>query len=269
MKIFRTMLCLLIAIFMTYAVPADAATREDATGPYSTTVVRDTGPDKMYYIYRPQTLKSNTHPIVVLCIGTGGLLGNYEALPLQLASHGVVTIASTDRNQENGSKASAGVNWIIGQNEISKSEYYQKLIPSRVLAIGHSAGGNGAMLASIKNSKITSLLLYAPAVGSGNSSDLLVPTFFISGSLDKTIPPHLVKAGYQEATKANAWHGENTNQSHTGFTRNTDIQYYTRAWVYTHLLNDSGSARGCFYGPNWTFKDASTWSEKLKNNSAL
>lgn len=269
MKIFRTTLCLLIAISMMYVVPADAATWEDATGSYSTTVVRDTGPDKMYSIYRPQTLKPNTHPIVVLCIGTGAILGNYDALLLQLASHGVVVIASTDRNQEDGSKASAGVNWIIGQNEISKSEYYQKLIPSRVLAIGHSAGGSGAMLASIKNSKITSLLLYAPGFGSVNSSDLLVPAFFISGSLDKTIPPHLVKAGYQEAIKANAWYGENTNQGHTGFARNTDIQYYTRAWAYTHLLNDSGSARGCFYGPNWTLKNASTWSDQLKNNSAL
>jgi dienelactone hydrolase len=269
MKIFRTMLFLIIAILMTYAVPAFATTWEDATGPYSTTVVGDTGPDKMYYIYRPQTLRSSTHPIVVLCVGTGAHPKNYDVLLTQLASHGVVVIASIDPYQEDGSKASAGVNWIVGQNEISKSEYYQKLIPSRVLAIGHSAGGAGAMWASIKNSKITSLLLYAPVFGSVNSSDLLVPTFFISGALDTTVPPHFVKARYQEATKANAWYGENTNQSHTGFGRNTSIQYYTRAWVYTHLFNDSGTARGCFYGPDWTFKGASYWSDKLKNNSVF
>jgi predicted esterase len=268
MKIFRTMLCLIIAILMTYAVPAYATTWEDATGPYLTTVVGDTGPDNMYYIYRPQTLRSNTHPIVVLCVGSGSHPKNYAALLTQLASHGVVVIANTDPYQLDGSKASAGVNWLIGQNEISKSEYYQKLIPSRVLAIGHSSGGNGAMWASIKNSKITSLLLYAPALDSANSSDLLVPTFYISGSLDKTVPPDFVKTRYQEATKANAWYGENTDQGHIGFARNTSIQYYTRAWVYTHLFNDSGTARECFYGPNWTFKNASTWSDKLKNNSA-
>jgi len=269
MEIIRTMLCLITAILMTYAVPAYATTWEDATGPYSTTVVGDTGPDNMYYIYRPQTLRPGTHPIVVLCVGTGAHPKNYDVILTQLASHGVVVIASTDPNQEDGSKASAGLNWIVGQNEISKSEYYQKLIPSRVLAIGHSSGGAGAMWASIKNSKITSLLLYAPAFGSVNSSDLLVPTFLISGSLDKTIPPHFVKARYQEATKANAWYGENTNQGHTGFARNAATQYYTRAWVYTHLLNDSGTAKGCFYGENWTFKNASTWSETLKNNSAF
>jgi hypothetical protein len=269
MKILRTLLCLITAIVMTYAIPLYAITWEDATGSYSTTVVGDTGPENNYYIYRPKTLRSNTHPLLVFCVGTGSHPKNYDVLFTQLASHGVVVIASTDPNQEDGSKASIGVNWIIGQNEISKSEYYQKLIPSKVLAIGHSSGGAGAMWASIKNAKITSLLLYAPAFGSVNSSDLLVPTFFISGSLDKTIPPHFVKAKYQETTKANAWYGENANQGHTGFVRNTAIQYYTRAWVYTHLLNDSRTARGCFYGPDWTFKNASTWNEILKNNDVI
>jgi len=153
MKIFRTMLCLIIAILMMYAVPSYATTWEDATGLYSTTVVGDTGPDNMYYIYRPQALRSNTHPIVVFCFGAGSHPKNAASLLTQLASHGVVVIAGTDPYQEDGSQANAGVNWLIGQNEISKSEYYQNLIPSRVLAIGHSKGGNGAMWASIKNYK--------------------------------------------------------------------------------------------------------------------
>ena len=269
MKIFRTMLCLIISILMTYAVPSYAATWVDSTGPYSTTFVADTGPDNKYYIYRPQTLKPNTHPIVVLCVGSGSNPKNYDALLTSLASHGVVVIAGTDPYQGDGSQASNGVNWLVGQNEISKSAYYQKITPSRVLAIGHSGGGNAAMLASIKNLKITSLLLYAPTLDTANSSDLLVPSFYISGSLDTTVPPHFVKAKYQEATKANAWYGENNNQRHTGFAGNTSIQYYTRAWVYTHLFNDSGTARGCFYGPNWTFNNASAWKDTLKNNDAL
>lgn len=198
MKIFRTMLCLLIAISMMNAVPADAATWEDATGPYSTTVVSDTGPDNKYYIFRPTTLKLNTHPIVVFSVGAGSHPKNYAALLTQLASHGVVIIAGTDPYQEDGSQASAGIDWLIGQNEIKKSEYYQKLVPSKVLAIGHSKGGNGVMSASIKNSKITSLLLYAPAVDTASSSDLLVPTFYISGSLDQTVPPNFIKAKYRE-----------------------------------------------------------------------
>jgi len=278
MKIFRTMLCLIIAILMTYAVPGYATTWEDTTGPYSTTVVGDTGPDNKYYIYRPQTLMSNTHPIVVYCVGMGShpKTSDGEVLLAPLASHGVVVIAGTDPDQGDGSQASAGVNWLISQNEISKSEYYQKLIPSRVLAIGHSRGGNGAMRASINNSKITSLLLSAPSTSNirfgslgVNSSDLLVPTFYITGSLDTTVLPDWVKALYQETTKANAWYGEKTSQGHRGMVGNTDIQYYIRAWLYTHLFNDSGTARKCFYGPNWIFKNASTWREKLKNNSAF
>ena len=188
MKIFIAMLCFIIVIIVTYAGPAYATTWEDTTGPYSTTVVSDTGPDNKYYIFRPKTLKSNTHPIVVFCVGAGSHPKTSAALLTQLASHGVVIIAGTDPYQENGSQASAGIDWLIGQNEIKKSEYYQKLIPSKVLAIGHSKGGNGVMSASIKNSNITSLLLYAPAVDTANSSDLSVPAFYISGSLDQTYP---------------------------------------------------------------------------------
>jgi fermentation-respiration switch protein FrsA (DUF1100 family) len=184
-----------------------------------------------------------------------------------LASHGVIVIASTDPYQWDGVKASAGVNWLMEQNEAAKSDYYQKLIPSRVLAIGHSVGGNGAMLAAIKNSKITSLLLYAPSLELANSPNVLVPTLYIAGSLDTTIPPNFVKDRYEDTSRASAWYGENTNQSHIGFARNPSVQYYTRAWVYTQLFGDSGTARGSFYGPDWTFKHASTWRDQLKNNS--
>lgn len=269
MKCFRTMLRLIMAVLMTCAVPAYAATWEDATGPYAITVVRDTGPENTYYIYRPQTLRPNAHPVAVLCVGSGSHPRNYDALLTSLASHGLIVIASTDPYQSDGVKASAGVNWLMEQNETSKSDYYKKLIPSKVLAIGHSQGGNGAVLASIKNSKITSLLLYAPALELASSPDVLVPTFYIAGSLDTTIPPNLVKARYQDARKATAWYGENTSQGHIGFARNPSVQYYTRAWVYTNLFSDSGTARGCFYGPDWTFKNASTWRDQLKNNSAL
>ena len=269
MKIFRTKLSLIMFILIMCGLPAYATTWENETGPYPTIVVNDTGPDGTFYIYRPQTLRSNTHPLAVFCVGTGSHPRNAAALLTNLASHGVVVIASTNAYQLDGSQASVGVNWLINQNEIKKSEYYQKLIPSRVLAIGHSGGGGGAVWASIKNSKITCLLLYAPVLDTAKSSDISVPTFFISGALDKTVPPHLVKASYQEATKSNSWYGENTNQSHIGFGSNKSIQYYTRAWLYTHLFNDSGTARGCFYGPNWTFKNATDWNEKLKNNDAF
>jgi dienelactone hydrolase len=269
MKRFGAMLWLIIGILITNAVPAHAATWEDATGPYPIAVVADTGPENGYDIYRPQILTTNTHPIAVFCVGSGSHPRDYAHLLNSLASHGVVVIASTSPYQFDGSKASTGVDWLIEQNEIGTSEYLKKLIPSRAMAIGHSNGGNGAMMASRQNAKITSLLLYAPATDNASAADLIVPTFFVSGSLDTIIYPSAVKAKYLEATKTNAWYGENANQGHAGFGRNPSVQHYTRAWVYTHLFDDSGTARGAFYGPNWTFKDASTWKETLKNNSAL
>lgn len=261
------LLRLMMASLMMYAIPAGAATWEDATGPFSTTVVAESGPQGTFYIHRPKTLAPHAHPIAVLCGGTGSHPRNYDALLAQLASHGVVVIADTGAYQQDGAKASAAVNWLVEQNETRGSDYFQKLVPSRVLAIGHSSGATGAMLASLSNSRITSLLLYAPG-GSLQAPDISVPTFYISGALDTAMPPDGVKATYQSTAKASAWYGEVANQRHIGFATNPSVQYFTRAWVYTHLFSDSGTARGCFYGPDWTLQNAPMWKEKLKNNSA-
>ncbi len=264
-----TLLRFITAILAINATLAFATSWEDPTGPYSTTVVADAGPGGKYYIHRPQELKSNGHPIAVLVPGMGTHPRNWDALLAQLASHGVVVIADVDPYQADGSKASAAVNWLLDQNEVSSSEYLHKLIPAKVLAIGHSMGGTGAVLASIGNPRITSLILYSPGLGLAKPADLSIPTFFIAGSLDKTNTPDDVKAKYQQMTKANAWYGETEKQGHIGFGRNPSVQYVTRAWVYTQLFDDTGTAKGYFYGPNWTFKNASTWKETLKNNSAF
>jgi len=260
---------LFIAFLVTCAPAAHAASWEDATGPHATTVVVGAGSESRYYIHRPITLGSNAHPIAVFAGGTGSNPKNYDALLTQLASHGVVVIADTDPFQADGLRASAALNWLIQQNDVKGSEYFQKLVPSKVLAIGHSSGGNAAMLAAINNPRISSLVLYAPALDSGRASELSVPTLYIAGSLDTTVTPQYVKARYLETVKAKAWYGENANQSHIGFARNPSVLYFTRAWVYAHLLDDAGSARGCFYGPSWTFESAVTWKETLRNSGAL
>ena len=269
MKRFGTTLCLVIGFLMTNAVPAHATPWEDAAGPHPTTTVVDTGPGNGYSIYRPKTMQPNAHPIAVFFVGSGSHPNNYDALLTSLASHGVVVIASTDRYQPDGSRGIAALDWLLDQNATRNSAFHQKLVPSKVVGIAHSAGASGAMAASAKDPRFTSLLLYAPAAGNVDASDLMVPTFFIAGSLDQTVYPDHVKARYQDARKAHAWYGESADQGHTGWARNPSVQYYTRAWVYTHLFDETGTARGCFYGPDWTLRKAAAWKETLKNNSAF
>lgn len=257
----------LLALLAVLAIPAHAAGWENATGPHPTTVVASAGPGGRYYIQRPATLRGSVHPIVVLCVGTGAHPRNYQALLAELASHGVVVIADVDSCQEDGTKAAAAMDWLLGQNETSGSEYFGKLISSRVLVIGHSSGANGAIAASVNNPKITSLLLFAPALSSARPAGITVPTFYISGSLDTTVHPELVKAAYRD-TKANAWYAEREQQRHIGFAANPSIALFTRAWVYTQLFGDVGTARTCFYGPDWTLGKATGWKETLRNHSA-
>lgn len=268
MKRFASMLAFFCAVLASLSSTVAAATWEDLNGPHTTVLIAQAGPAGEYYIRRPEKLNSNAHPVAVLLVGTYSHPKSYDALLTELASHGVVVIAHSSSDQGDGTKANAALKWLLEQNELSTSEYFHKLNPSRILAIGHSAGGNGAVLASIQNPRITSVLLYAPALSLATPTELRVPTFFIAGALDGAVTPDDVKARFEQASKAPAWFGISEKQGHTGFVTNSAVQYYTRAWVYTHLFDDAGAARRCFYGPEWTLKEAPGWKEALKNRAA-
>jgi dienelactone hydrolase len=256
------------ALVLVFATLVNAAPWEEPAGPHATVLFAQAGPAGEYYIRRPEKLALNAHPVAVVLGGWGSHPKAYEALFAELASHGVIVIAHSSSDQGDGTKANAALSWLLEQNEVGSSEYFRKLIPTRVLAIGHSAGGNGAVLASIQNPRISSVLLYAPALSLDSPTELRAPTFFIAGALDGAVPPADVKARYDLATKAPAWFAVSENQGHTGFARNSAVQYYTRAWLYAHLYDDAGSARACFYGPEWTLQRASGWKEAVKNSNA-
>lgn len=268
MKRFASMLAFVSAVLVSFSSTVAAASWEDLTGLHTTVLAAQAGPAGEYYIRRPATLSSNAHPVAVLLVGSNSHPKSYDSLFAELASHGVVVIAHSSSDQGDGTKANAALDWLLEQNEVSTSEYFHKLVTSRILAIGHSAGGNGAVLASIQNPRITSVLLYAPALSLGTPTELRVPTFFIAGALDGAVPPADVKTRFEQASKAPAWFGVSEKQGHTGFVTNNAVQYYTRAWVYTQLFDDAGSARRCFYGPEWTLKEAPGWKETLKSSAA-
>jgi dienelactone hydrolase len=267
MKRLASMLAFLCVV-ASLSCPVAAATWEDLNGPHATVLVAQAGPAGEYYIRRPGRLDPDAHPVAVLLAGANSHPKSYDGLFTELASHGVVVIAHSSPDQGDGTKANAALNWLLEQNELGTSEYFHKLNPSRILAIGHSAGGNGAVLASIQNPRITSVLLYAPSLSLATPTELRVPTFFIAGALDGAVTPDDVKARFEQASKAPAWFGISENQGHTGFGTNSAVQYYTRAWVYTHLFDDAGAARRCFYGPGWTLEKAPGWKQALKNGAA-
>jgi dienelactone hydrolase len=199
-----SMLAFITAVLVTCASPVGATTWEDMAGPHPTVLIERAGSAGEFYIRRPEKLSSNSHPVAVVLVGSFSHPQDYDGLFKELASHGVVVIAHSSSYQGDGSEANAALNWLLEQNEVSTSEYFHNLIPSKVLAIGHSSGGNGAVLASIQNPRITSLLLYAPALSSANLAELRVPTFFIAGALDGAVTPDNMRAKYQQVTKAPA-----------------------------------------------------------------
>ncbi len=258
----------IVAVLLSGASGVGAANWQDARGPQRTVLLAKAGPAGEFYIRRPETLTAGSHPVAVLQVGSFSDPGRYDWLLDEVASHGVVAIAHASADPSDGIKASEALDWLLGQNEVSGSEYFGKLLPARVLGIGHSSGGSGAVQASIRNPRITSLLLYAPALAVDATTELRVPTFFVAGALDGAVPADQVRARYLRATQAPAWFGVAENQGHTRFQANDAVRSITRAWVYTQLFDDQGSARDCFYGPGWTLNGAPGWKETLRNDVA-
>lgn len=271
MKNVKQSVVLLLSLgFMLYAAAAKAAF-SDVTGPYPVTTLSNVGPNGAYYIFRPTTLYNNTHPLAVFCVGTNGSPTNGSTLFTSLASHGIVVIAGTNPNQRDGTEAIDGIEWLISQNTTVGSPYYGKLDTSKVLAFGLSQGGNAALWTAIKDPNITTVIAMAPGATPAQApkappASIEVPILYISGGGDRTVRAENVLAQYNANVGSSAWYACKKYVVHTGILLNTYVDYYIRAWVYTHFYNDA-AARAKFYGTSWGLKTDTNFKDQRKNNS--
>ena len=109
MKRFASMLAMIPAVLVTYVTTVGAATWEDLVGPHATVLNAQAGPAGEYYIRRPATLGSYTHPVAVVLVGSNSHPKSYDGLFAELASHGVVVIAHSSSDQGDGTKANAAL----------------------------------------------------------------------------------------------------------------------------------------------------------------
>jgi pimeloyl-ACP methyl ester carboxylesterase len=102
-----------------------------------------------YTIFAPTPLEASClHPIVAWGNGTGVTDSTtYAFFNSNAASWGMVVIAAQEDNAGSGKHLMAGIDYLLKQNEDSKSPFYKKL-STRAGTGGHSQGGMGATQAT-------------------------------------------------------------------------------------------------------------------------
>jgi hypothetical protein len=111
-------------------------------GAFSVATMPAAGPSGNATVLYPMELGKDglKHPIVVWDNGAGQTgLSIYGALLEHLASHGFAVYAAYSATDE-GTELTQGLDWMIAQNDVSSSPFYQKLDPQKTAAMGHSQG---------------------------------------------------------------------------------------------------------------------------------
>ena len=250
-------------------------------------------------LFYPTTLGAGgfKHPILTWGNGTNSGPSHYTRFLTHLASWGFVIIATTDQMTGSGQTILDGANFLVAANGNSASVFFNKLETTKIGALGHSQGANGAMNALINSSGTikTVLPIELPARIWCVASCIPMPSFtqgsvfFLDGSLDPISPPTqspLVSgeqsiAGYYNAVPAGVTKLKGTlrGATHNDVTGQPDCATaqapcligvfgylgYPTAWMMFQLQGDA-VARGAFVsGTGEMFSQTVNWEHVASN----
>jgi hypothetical protein len=123
-----------------------AVTDFAAKGPFDSKMFTGAGPDKTYYLFRPDTTLGKDgfkHPVVVWGNGIATTPDQYQKLLGHIASHGFVVIACPSDSAERAC-LNDGMEWLIKQND-AEGPMKGKLDITKELTIGYSWGGGASI----------------------------------------------------------------------------------------------------------------------------
>jgi hypothetical protein len=179
----------------------EPATSVDEDGPFTPTRIENGGATGGSWVFYPEELGMNgmKHPIFNWGPGAGTQPSNYIDHLNRLASHGFVVISQASSG--NGGPEIAALDWMIEQNDVDSSPFYQKLDTTKVGAGGHSLGSLTTM-AMAADERLNLYVLVCGGCMSGNggcgAADIHGPTVILGGDTDIGTPNY--EGDYEEIT---------------------------------------------------------------------
>jgi hypothetical protein len=250
--------CALPVATASAANPIETNYSVNGSWPVTTGVVNDASGTAIYNLYYPSNLGNGgyKHPIVTWGNGTNAVPSQYSGLLNRLASWGFVVVASTSKTTGKGTEITAGANYLVAQNGVSTSPFFNKLDTTAVAAVGHSQGAGGSTRATIANPALikTLVTIALPAqawVSAGdeyNPAQITRPVLFLGGANDWLISSPSTNTGYYNQVPGPAavavlkGADHNTIQGTGG-----KFPAYITAWLLYQLKGDA-LARGAFVG---------------------
>jgi hypothetical protein len=178
-----------------------AADSVDADGPFTPTHIQNGGASGSSWVFYPMELGMGgmKHPIFNWGPGAGTGPSNYTDHLNRLASHGFVVISQPSSGS--GTTEIASLEWLLEENDMQGSDFYQKLDPERVGAGGHSLGSlTTEAMADFEPLNLYVLVCGGCMGGRGGcgAADIHGPTVILGGSNDIGTEPY--NAVYEEIT---------------------------------------------------------------------
>ena len=226
-----------------------------AMGEFEVSHTQADAPDdwKTYSIYYPTILETSTtsFPVVVVVNGTGVAASKYPTLFQHLASWGFIVIGNEDPSTCSGDSADASLAYLLKQNDISDSIFYQKIDTTHIGITGHSQGGVGVFnavstqphgnLYTCAVSLSPTQLELADAIGLHYEPDkMTVPTLLLAANANDVITPEGVDSVYR-AIPARKFTALHTEVDHGKMLYWCDG--YVTAWFLWHLTDDEDAAK--------------------------
>ncbi|MET8280514.1 cellulose binding domain-containing protein [Micromonospora sp. NPDC005174] len=196
------------------------------------------------YVYYPTDTSLGTWGAIAIVPGYSALFANEEAwMGPWLASFGFVVIGIETNSRTDGADARA-TQLLAALDYLTRtSPVRSRVDPNRLGVMGHSAGGAGTLLASLRRPTLKTAVGLAPGTPGNNlnMSSTQVPTMLISGQNDGTVTPSYVQGIYNSlpATVEHAW-AELAGNDHLSFTRSNPTEMRLLIpWLKTFLDNDT------------------------------
>ena len=167
--------------------PFPPVTSFTAPGPFSGTMLANTGPGNNFTIHLPSELAKNgvKNPVVAWMSGGGTDPSLYPLLPL-LATHGFVVLASNTvpgigAELELGKELTAALDWATAENVRQGSMFFGKLDTTKLAAMGYSMGSLATFAMASDPRLTTTVHISGGNMVADRVNNLRAPAAFLCG----------------------------------------------------------------------------------------